>query len=42
MPVIDNVIAQLLALRFNEQAILKKANIWELADGHRTQVQVSS
>lgn len=38
-PVIDNVIAQLLALRFNEEMILKTANIWDVQGAGRHMIQ---
>lgn len=39
--VIDNVIAQLLALKFNEAHIVKKANVWDLTQNRKC-VQRSS
>lgn len=41
-PVADNVIAQLLALRFNEAMIIKKANIIDLTKPERPLIQRSS
>lgn len=38
---IDNVIAQLLALKFNEAHIVKRANVWDLTQNRKC-VQRSS
>ncbi|MDH5626666.1 MAG: hypothetical protein OEY69_00090 [Candidatus Krumholzibacteria bacterium] len=40
--VIDNVIAQLLALKYNEAMIVKKANVWDVSRPERRVVQRSS
>lgn len=41
-PVADHVLAQVLGLKFNEAALLKKANIWDVTQPARPIVQRSS
>lgn len=41
-PMADNVLAQLLALRFDEAAFIKRANIWDLTRKDRPIIQRSS
>lgn len=41
-PPLDNVIAQLLGLKFNEAELIKLANIWDISRPKRTMIQRGS